>query len=141
MQRTAKARWNGSGAEGSGTLTTQSGTLENVPYSAKMRFGDDKGTNPEELIAAAHAGCYSMALAFDLVRAGHQPQSIETEANLTIERQEAGWRIVKIHLDTTATVPGLGEEEFRKIAEASKAGCPVSNVLKAEITLSAKLAG
>ena len=140
MQRTASARWQGGAQDGSGTLTTQSGTLADVPFTFKARFGDGKGTNPEELIAVAHAGCFSMALSFALDNAGYAPQSIETQAALTLEKQESGFAITAIHLTTRARVPGIDAAKFHEIANGAKAGCPVSKVLKATITLDASLA-
>ena len=139
MQRTASARWQGSAQDGSGTLTTQSGTLADVPFTFKARFGDGKGTNPEELIAVAHAGCFSMALSFALGNAGYAPQSIDTQAALTLEKQESGFAITAIHLTTRARVPGIDAAKFHEIANGAKAGCPVSKVLKATITLDATL--
>ena len=140
MQRTASARWQGGAQDGSGTLTTQSGTLADVPFTFKARFGDGKGTNPEELIAVAHAGCFSMALSFALGNAGFAPQSIDTQAALTLEKQEGGFAITAIHLTTRARVPGIDAAKFHEIANGAKAGCPVSKVLKATITLDASLA-
>ena len=140
MQRTASARWQGGAQDGSGTLTTQSGTLADVPFTFKARFGDGKGTNPEELIAVAHAGCFSMALSFALGNAGYAPQSIETQAALTLEKQESGFAITAIHLTTRARVPGIDAAKFHEIANGAKVGCPVSKVLKATITLDASLA-
>ena len=119
MQRTASARWQGGAQDGSGTLTTQSGTLADVPFTFKARFGDGKGTNPEELIAVAHAGCFSMALSFAL--------------------GNGGFAITAIHLTTRAHVPGIDSAKFLEIANGAKAGCPVSKVLKATITLDATL--
>ena len=139
MQRTAKARWHGSAQEGSGTLTTQSATLKDVPFTFKARFGDAKGTNPEELIAVAHAGCFSMALAFALGNAGHPPESIETDAALTLEKLDSGFTITAVHLTTRAKVPGIDAAKFAEFANGAKAGCPVSKVLNAKITLDAKL--
>ena len=120
-------------------LTTQSGTLRETPYSFATRFGDGKGTNPEELIAAAHAGCFSMALAFQLSGAGHPPDRLETRADLSMVQEGAGWRIAAIALTLKAKVPGVAREEFMKLAEEAKANCPVSKVLNAEITLKAEL--
>lgn len=139
IRRTATAQWQGGGRDGQGTLTTQSGTLSNTPYSFTTRFGDAKGTNPEELIAAAHAGCFSMALAFQLAGAGHAPDSLRTDARLTMEQEGAGWRIAAVALSLRAKVPGLGAEEFKRLADQAKATCPVSRVLNAEITLDAAL--
>jgi len=139
IRRTATARWQGTGKDGKGALTTQSGTLRETPYSFTARFGDGQGTNPEELIAAAHAGCFTMALAFKLQGAGHTPDSLDTEARLSMEQEGGGWTITAIALTLRAKVPGLGEEEFRRLADDAKATCPVSRVLKAEITLEATL--
>jgi lipoyl-dependent peroxiredoxin len=139
IKRDATAVWKGTGKDGRGALTTQSGTLSNTPYSFTMRFGEEKGTNPEELIAAAHAGCFNMALAFKLSGAGHPPDTLTTKADLTMEQEGAGWKIATITLNLTAKVPGLSREEFLKLAEDAKATCPVSQVLKAAITLKAQL--
>jgi osmotically inducible protein OsmC len=139
MKRKAHAAWTGSGKDGGGKLTTESGVLADTPYSWKTRFADGKGTNPEELIAAAHAGCFSMALAFALGRAGHEPQEIDTDATLSFEQLDGGFAITAVHLATRAKVPGIDQAAFEKIAEEAKAGCPVSKVLKATITLEAKL--
>jgi osmotically inducible protein OsmC len=140
ITRTASAQWQGTGKEGEGTLTSQSGVLANTPYGFNTRFGDAKGTNPEELIAAAHAGCYSMALAFALSAAGFTPASIATSARVTLEPDGPGFKISRSALTLEATVPGIDREQFEKIAQAAKAGCPVSKVLNAEISLDWKLA-
>jgi osmotically inducible protein OsmC len=139
IARDATAIWTGAGKDGRGMLTTQSGTLRETPYSFATRFGDGKGTNPEELIAAAHAGCFSMALAFQLSGAGHPPDRLETRADLSMVQEGAGWRIAAIALTLKAKVPGVAREEFMKLAEEAKANCPVSKVLNAEITLKAEL--
>jgi osmotically inducible protein OsmC len=139
MIRKASAVWNGSLKEGKGTISTESGVLSNTQYSFSTRFENGRGTNPEELIAAAHAGCFSMALSAQLGNAGITPESIETTASLTFEKLDAGFTISKIHLDTVARIPGGDQAAFDKATEAAKAGCPVSRVLKAEITLTAKL--
>jgi lipoyl-dependent peroxiredoxin len=139
IRRNATAVWTGAGKDGRGTLATQSGTLRETPYSFTTRFGDGKGTNPEELIAAAHAGCFSMALAFQLSGAGHPPERLQTQADLSIAQEEGGWRITAVALSLKAKVPGIGREEFLKLADAAKASCPVSKVLNAEITLAAEL--
>jgi lipoyl-dependent peroxiredoxin len=143
MYRNATAVWNGSGPEGSGKLTTTSGALEDQPYSAKLRFQSEDGkagTNPEELIAAAHAGCFSMALAFRLTAAGHPAEEIRTEAKVELTKGEAGWSIPAIQLETQVKAPGLDAAKFQELAEDAKANCPVSKVLAgAKITLSAKL--
>jgi osmotically inducible protein OsmC len=137
--RDATAVWTGAGKDGRGALTAQSGTLKDTPYSFTTRFGDGKGTNPEELIAAAHAGCFSMALAFKLAGAGHPPERLETKADLSIVQEGGGWRISAVTLNLKAKVPGLARDEFQKLAEEAKATCPVSKVLNAEITLKAAL--
>lgn len=139
MIRKASAVWNGSLKEGKGTVSTESGVLSNSQYSFSTRFENGRGTNPEELIAAAHAGCFSMALSAQLGNAGITPESIETTASLTFEKLEAGFTVSKIHLDTVARIPGADQAAFDKAAEAAKAGCPISRLLKAEITLTAKL--
>jgi osmotically inducible protein OsmC len=139
MVRKASAIWKGSLKEGKGNITTDSGVLSSTPYSFSTRFEDAKGTNPEELIAAAHAGCFTMALSAQLGNAGITPESLETTASLTLEKLEAGFTITKIHLDVAARIPGADKAAFDKAAEAAKAGCPVSRVLKAEITMSARL--
>ena len=140
MQRTANAQWQGTAKEGSGTLSVQSGTLKDTPYTFKARFGDGKGTNPEELIAAAHAGCFTMALSFALNNAGHTADAIETEARLTLDQVPGGFAITAIHLTTRARIPGMDAGKFQEIASGAKANCPVSKVLNATITLDATLA-
>src|SRR5215472_8938443 len=139
MQRKASAVWRGGLKDGKGTVTTASGVLKSTPYSFSTRFENSPGTNPEELIAAAHAGCFSMALSAQLGNAGITPESISTEATLTLEKLEAGFTITKIHLDVAAKIPGGDKAAFEKAAQAAKSGCPVSKVLKAEITMDAKL--
>lgn len=144
MIRTGSAVWNGTIKDGSGSLTTPSGVLSSTPYSFKMRFEDEtgrSGTNPEELIAAAHAGCFSMALSGQLTRAGFTPDSLATSAAVTLEQKDGGFAITKVHLTLEAKVPGITEAQFQELAGAAKAGCPVSKVLNAEITLAATLAG
>ena len=140
MIRKASAVWKGSLKEGKGTISTESGVLSNTQYSFSTRFEDAKGTNPEELIAAAHAGCFTMALSAQLGNAGLTPESLETTASLTLEKLEAGFTVTKIHLDVAARVPGADQAAFDKAAQAAKAGCPISRLLKAEITMTAKLA-
>jgi osmotically inducible protein OsmC len=141
MQRKASAVWNGTLKEGKGTISTASGVLKNSPYSFHTRFEDGQGTNPEELIAAAHAGCYSMALGNVLSTAKLPPDSIETTAEVTLEKTEAGPTVTKIHLTTRAKVPGAGKEAFDAAANDAKVNCPISRLLKAaEITLDAQLA-
>jgi osmotically inducible protein OsmC len=140
MQRKANARWQGTAKEGSGTLSVQSGTLKEVPYTFKARFGDGKGTNPEELIAAAHAGCFTMALSFALNNAGFTADAIDTEAQLTLDQVPGGFAITSIHLTTRARVPDIDAAKFAELASGAKANCPVSKVLNATITLDASLA-
>ena len=139
MQRTASARWHGGAQDGSGTLTTQSGTLKDVPFTFKARFGDGKGTNPEELIAAAHAGCFSMALSGQLGGAGMTAESIDTTATVTMEKLDVGFTVTKVHLDLRAKIPGADAAAFAAAANRAKEGCPISRLLKATITMDAKL--
>jgi osmotically inducible protein OsmC len=135
ITRTARAEWQGAGKEGKGVLITQSGVLSATPYGFNTRFGDEKGTNPEELIAAAHAGCFAMALAFTLQRAGFTPLRIDTSAAVTLEPDGSGFKISKSALQLEAAVPNIDRNRFQELAEGAKAGCPVSKVLNAEITL------
>jgi len=139
MVRKASAVWNGSLKEGKGTISTESGVLSNSQYSFSTRFENGRGTNPEELIAAAHAGCFSMALSAQLGNAGITPQSLETTAAVTLEKLESGFAVTKIHLDLTARIPGVDKAVFDKAAADAKAGCPISKLLKAEITLTTTL--
>lgn len=139
MDRIASAVWNGSLKEGKGTMSTQSGVLKSTQYSFATRFADGVGTNPEELIAAAHAGCFSMAFSAELGKAGFTPESIETEARLTLDMHEKP-TITKIHLTMKAKIPNIDQAKFDEISKAAKEGCPVSRLLKAaEITLDASL--
>jgi len=139
MQRTASAHWEGGLKDGKGTVSTASGVLSNTRYSFSTRFENGIGTNPEELIAAAHAGCFSMALSAQLDGAGLKAEAIDTKANLTFEKTDAGFTITKIHLELRASIPNASDEAFQKAAADAKAGCPVSRVLNTEITLDAKL--
>ena len=140
MDRNASAIWHGDLKTGNGTLTTQSHTLDNTQYSFKSRFEEGTGTNPEELIAAAHAGCFTMALSAQLTSAEFPPTSIETTAVVTLETTEDGPTVTKIHLTSKASVPGIEEKAFHDLATKAKEGCPISRLLKAaEITLDAKL--
>jgi len=141
MARKATAVWNGSLKEGKGNISTESGVLSKSPYSFKTRFENERGTNPEELIAAAHAGCFTMALSAELGKAGITPESLETTATISMEKQDAGFTITKSHLDVTARIPNADKAAFEKAADAAKSGCPVSKLLKAEITMTAKLEG
>jgi osmotically inducible protein OsmC len=141
MKRSASAVWNGGLKDGKGTISTQSGVLANTQYSFGTRFEEGNGTNPEELIAAAHAGCFSMALSAQLNNAGQTAESIETEATVTLEKTDAGFTITAVHLKVRAKVPGATPPDFQKAAEAAKTGCPISRLLKAEITMETRLAG
>jgi lipoyl-dependent peroxiredoxin len=140
MQRTASAQWNGGLKDGKGTISTPSTVLKQTPYSFSTRFENQPGTNPEELIAAAHAGCFSMALSAQLEGAGMKAEQINTDAKLTMDKLEAGWTITAIHLDTKARIPGADNAKFQEIATKAKEGCPVSRVLNAKITMTATLA-
>ena len=139
MIRKAKATWRGTGREGDGKLSTDSGVLADTPYSFRTRFENEKGTNPEELIAAAHAGCFTMALAFQLQRAGYTPTELSTEAAVSLDPDGQGFRISRSALTLRATVPGLDQVLFAQLAGDAEKNCPVSKVLNAEITLDAKL--
>ena len=139
MIRKAKAIWRGTGRDGSGNLSTDSGVLATTPYSFKTRFENEKGTNPEELIAAAHAGCFTMALAFGLQGAGFAPTELSTEAAVTLEQEGKGFRIRRSALSLRAKVPNLDDSKFAEMAKDAEKNCPVSKVLNAEITLDAKL--
>ncbi len=141
MQRKASAVWKGGLKDGKGTVSATSGVLSNTPYSFTTRFENTPGTNPEELIAAAHAACFSMALSAQLGAANLMPESINTTANLTMDKLDAGWTITTIQLDVVARVPGASQEAFNKAAENAKSGCPVSKVLNAKITMNARLEG
>ena len=139
MQRKASAEWKGSLKEGSGSVSSSSGVFSKTPFSFGTRFGDQPGTNPKELIAAAHAGCFSMALSAQLGTANLTPESIRTNATLTMEKLDSGWTITAVHLDVVGKVPKADAATFQKLADAAKTGCPVSKVLNAKITMSAKL--
>ena len=139
MIRKAKALWRGTGRDGNGELSSDSGVLDKTPYSFRTRFENQKGTNPEELIAAAHAGCFTMALAFALQRAGHTPTDLDTEAAVSIDQEKDGFRIARSALTLRARVPNLDQATFERLARDAELTCPVSKVLKAEITLDAKL--
>jgi osmotically inducible protein OsmC len=139
MIRKAKAVWHGTGRDGKGHLSTDSGVLAEAPYSFRTRFENEKGTNPEELIAAAHAGCFTMALAFGLQAAGHTPTELTTEAAVTIEPEGQGFRISRSALTLRAKIPNLDQAAFAKFAGDAEKNCPVSKVLNAAISLDAKL--
>ena len=139
MVRKASAVWKGTLKEGKGVVSTDSGVLSNTQYSFSTRFEDGKGTNPEELIAAAHAGCFAMALSGQLGNASMTAESLEVTASVTLEKTDAGFTVTKSHLDLTARIPGADKAAFDKAAENAKAGCPISRLLKAEISLTSKL--
>jgi lipoyl-dependent peroxiredoxin len=139
MKRKASAVWRGNLRDGKGSISSDSGVLSDTQYSFATRFADGKGTNPEELIAAAHAGCFSMALANELGKSGLTPDSIRTNAAVTLEQTASGFAITAVHLDVVAKVPGATPEAFAATATTAKNGCPVSKVLKADITMDAKL--
>jgi osmotically inducible protein OsmC len=143
LKRSSTAVWHGTGSKGSGTLSTLSGAFKDQPYSANARFQSEDGkagTNPEELIAAAHAGCFTMALSFQLTHAGHEPTELKTEAVVSMEKQDIGWTLTNINLDVEGKVPGVTAEKFGELAEAAKKGCPISRAHAANnITMSAKL--
>jgi lipoyl-dependent peroxiredoxin len=140
FKRSAESVWKGGGKDGKGSLRTASGALSNLPYATGMRFGDDKGPNPEELLAAAHAGCFNMQLAFNLVAAGHTADELRTTAEVKIESDGPGFSIKTIKLNLKGRVPGMSAADFKKAAEEAKAGCPVSKLFKgAEISLDAEL--
>lgn len=135
MKRHASAHWEGALKTGKGTLKTDSGVLDDTPYAFGMRFADEKGTNPEELIAAAHAGCFSMAFSGQLEQADITDASIDTKGTITFEKQEAGFRLLESHLDVRVKAPGADRAAVEKAAENAKTGCPVSNALKMEISM------
>lgn len=137
--RSGSARYQGLGKDGKGTVSTQSGVLADSPYGFTTRFEDEPGTNPEELIAAAHASCFTMALSFALAKAGHGDGTLETSAKVTVEQKDGGFTITSSKLELTGHVPGISSEEFARIAEEAKANCPVSKVLNAEISLTQSL--
>lgn len=139
MKRKANAHWEGSLKEGKGTVSTESGVLSQQQYSFRTRFEDGNGTNPEELLGAAHAGCFSMALSMILGESGHMPDSIDTNANVTLSEGSDGFEISAIHFDLTAKIPGIDRETFLEAANTAKMNCPVSKALKSEITMDARL--
>lgn len=139
MKRKAQALWQGDLKTGKGSITTDSGVLSKTQYSFGTRFENGTGTNPEELIAAAHAGCFSMALSAELGKAGFTPASIDTTSTVTLDKQGEGFAITEIHLEVTAKVPGITEAAFDATAEATKTGCPISKLFNTKITISARL--
>ncbi|HEU0223824.1 MAG TPA: OsmC family protein [Steroidobacteraceae bacterium] len=140
MQRKASAAWQGGIRDGQGTISTASKVLSSTPYSFGTRFEGEPGTNPEELLAAAHAGCFSMALSLMLGEAGIRPERIDTTATVTLEKLESGFTITTVHLDVSVRAAGADRAKFDEAAQKAKAGCPLSKVLRAEITMDAKLA-
>ncbi|RKR02444.1 osmotically inducible protein OsmC [Kushneria sinocarnis] len=141
IKKKGSAEWQGSLKEGTGTVSTESGALKQNPYGFKTRFEGQSGTNPEELVGAAHASCYSMALSMMLGAGGMEPESIRTEATVTLEQDDSGFTVTAVHLETVARVPGANQGDFEKAANDAKAGCPISKLLNAEITLDARLEG
>ena len=139
MKRNATATWKGGLKDGTGTIAAPSGVLKDTPYSFSTRFENSPGTNPEELIAAAHAGCFSMALAGQLAEAGMTAKSIQTTASVTLEKESAGWTVKSVHLDVTAEIPNADPVAFEKAADNAKRGCPISRLLHATITMEARL--
>ncbi len=139
MKRKASAEWNGDLKTGKGAISTDSGVLSATPYSFTTRFENGKGTNPEELIAAAHAGCYTMALSGELGKAGLVAESLRTSATVTLEKLEVGWSVTESHLEVVAKIPGASAEAFQTATRAAETGCPISRLLKAKITLDARL--
>jgi osmotically inducible protein OsmC len=139
MNRKASAVWQGGLKDGRGTVSTESGVLSNTAYSFSTRFENEKGTNPEELVGAAHAGCFSMALSGQLGAAGLAPERIETSATVTLEKLADGFAITAVHLDVNATIPGADDAKFQAAANNAKAGCPISKLLNAKITMQARL--
>jgi osmotically inducible protein OsmC len=139
MKRKASAVWKGDLKDGRGLVSTESQTLSNASYGFSSRFERGSGTNPEELIAAAHAACFSMALAAELGKASLNPEQIDTQATITLDKLDAGWRVTAIRLDVRAKVPDADPDQFQKAAETVKTGCPISALLNAPITLTAEL--
>ena len=139
MKRTGQAEWRGDLKSGSGSVWTASGTLSETPYSFHSRFEEGKGTNPEELLAAAHAGCFSMALSLQLANAGHKAESLKTTCTITLEKTDDGFAITESHLELRAKVPGATREAFDQATQAAKSGCPVSQLFNTNITLNALL--
>jgi lipoyl-dependent peroxiredoxin len=139
MKRSASAAWSGGLKDGKGTVSTDSGVLSAVPYNFSKRFENEKGTNPEELIAAAHAACFSMALSMILGEAGMTADNIATKATVSLEKTEAGFTVTSSHLDTTVKIPNADKAAFQKAVEAAKSGCPISRLLNATITMDARL--
>ena len=139
MKRTASAMWHGALKDGKGTVSTESGVLQNTAYSYGTRFEEGKGTNPEELVAAAHASCFTMALSAQLAEGGLKPDRLATNADLTFEKADSGWTVTSIHLSVRGRVPGADTATFDKAANAAKTSCPISRLLKTTITMDVKL--
>lgn len=139
MQRKATAVWRGDLKGGAGRVSSDSGVLSDTAYSFRTRFENEKGTNPEELIAAAHAGCFAMALSAQLGEAGLKADEITAQATVTLDKTDGGWTVTKSHLDVKARIPNADEAAFRKAADNAKSGCPISKLLKAEITMNAQM--
>lgn len=139
MQRKASAHWQGNLKEGKGTISTESGVLKQTQYSFSARFENGQGTNPEELLAAAHAGCFAMALSNELGNSGMVPKSLDATATISLEKVSDGFAITKSHIDLVADIPGANKEKFEAAVKAAETGCPVSKLFKAEISVSAKL--
>ena len=141
MKRKASAVWRGSLKDGKGSLSTDSGVLKETPYSFGTRFENGIGTNPEELIAAAHAGCFAMAFSAELGKAGFTPESISATATVTLDKTDAGWTVTASHLDVSAKIPGADRAKVLGVANVAKLGCPISRLLKANVTMDARLEG
>ena len=141
MKRKASAEWQGDLKSGKGLVSTESGVLQSTPYSFTTRFEEEKGTNPEELVAAAHAGCFTMALSGELGKANLKAESLQTTATVTFEKVEAGWTVTGSHLEVRGRVPGANADSFRAAAQAAEKGCPISRLLNTKITMDAKLEG
>jgi lipoyl-dependent peroxiredoxin len=139
VKRKASAEWHGDLKTGKGLVSTDSGVLKSAPYSFTTRFEGEKGTNPEELIAAAHAGCFTMALSGELGKAGLVPDTLKTTATVTLDKLEGGWTVTGSHLEVVGKVPGASADAFRTAAEAAEKGCPISRLLNTKITMEAKL--
>jgi lipoyl-dependent peroxiredoxin len=141
MKRKASATWHGDLKSGKGSISTESGVLRETQYSFSTRFENGIGTNPEELIAAAHAGCFAMAFSAELGKAGLTPESISAMATVTLEKTDAGWTVTQSHLDVTAKIPGADRSKVLGVANVAKLGCPISRLLKANVTMEARLEG
>jgi len=139
MKKSASAHWEGDLKQGKGTISTQSGALRDNPYGFNTRFEDQPGTNPEELVAAAHAGCFSMAFSLMLGEEGFTPDSIDTKATATLEKTDEGFTVTRLELEMDARIPEISQKQFEEIANKAKAGCPISRLLNADITLKARL--